>query len=200
MTSVPSMQEKTIPILLLQGRFEEEDLPSNLRTTLNAAGHHVATLAVEERHRRSLFITERSVEEAAQDALRTLDELGWEQALVVAHSWDCLIARRLGAVAAERFSGLVLLDPLPLADLPWGESISFGDKTSFPKLIVMTASEEGSTWRHLRDLERTPASVAHHATEPQLHELFLLECADPDLSNAQCQEIISAFSELRCRN
>jgi pimeloyl-ACP methyl ester carboxylesterase len=53
-----------------------------------------------------------TVEQAVQDAVAVLDELGWTRALVVGHSWGGQLALRLIAACPGRLRGVLGVDPL----------------------------------------------------------------------------------------
>jgi pimeloyl-ACP methyl ester carboxylesterase len=53
-----------------------------------------------------------SVRREVQDALAVLDELGWEQAFVVGHSWGGHLLLHLTLAAGDRVLGALAVDPL----------------------------------------------------------------------------------------
>lgn len=53
-----------------------------------------------------------SVRREVQDALAFLDELGWEQAFVVGHSWGGHLLLHLALAAGDRVLGALAVDPL----------------------------------------------------------------------------------------
>ncbi|PWW65307.1 alpha/beta fold hydrolase [Actinokineospora spheciospongiae] len=67
-----------------------------------------------------------TLEQLADDLLAVLDSVGLHAAPVVAHSYGALVALHLAALAPDRVSGLVLLDPAtgvdPQQALTWAEA------------------------------------------------------------------------------
>jgi pimeloyl-ACP methyl ester carboxylesterase len=53
-----------------------------------------------------------SVGDHVADAVRVLDGLGWERATLVGHSWGGHLALHVAAVASERLTGVLAVDPL----------------------------------------------------------------------------------------
>ena len=50
------------------------------------------------------------------DVVRVLDELGWERATLVGHSWGGHLALHVAAAAQERLTGVLAVDPLGAVD------------------------------------------------------------------------------------
>ena len=53
-----------------------------------------------------------TVADHCADACRVLDELGWDRAVVVGHSWGGHLGLHLAVTAPERVSGVLAVDPL----------------------------------------------------------------------------------------
>lgn len=192
MSSTPAAEKKTRSFLLLQGHFDRSAPVSDtaLRESLYDPGYEFAAPEPSPGARNSLFITDQAVTQAAEQALATLDRLQWEAALIVAVSWDCLIAARLAALHPSRISGLLLVDPLPSHGLPWRDAAALWEKAPYPKLIVATAREEGLAPQLLQEQKSYGETGS---------ELMVLEQAEEDRLAPQLAELIQAFLHLRCR-
>jgi pimeloyl-ACP methyl ester carboxylesterase len=53
-----------------------------------------------------------TVADHCADACRVLDELGWDRAVVIGHSWGGHLALHLAVAAPERVAGVLAVDPL----------------------------------------------------------------------------------------
>ena len=53
-----------------------------------------------------------TVADHCEDACRVLDELGWDRAVVIGHSWGGHLALHLAVAAPERVAGVLAVDPL----------------------------------------------------------------------------------------
>jgi pimeloyl-ACP methyl ester carboxylesterase len=57
-----------------------------------------------------------TVERAVADVAAVLDQLGWQQVLLLGHSWGGHLAFHVTVLHPDRFAGVVALDPLGAAD------------------------------------------------------------------------------------
>lgn len=64
-----------------------------------------------------------SLAEAADDVLRTADELGWRQFAMVGHSMSALVALHLGQSVSNRIDKIVLIAPPPPSGLRADEAV-----------------------------------------------------------------------------
>jgi pimeloyl-ACP methyl ester carboxylesterase len=103
----------------------------------------------------------------AADARRVLDELGWDRAYVVGHSWGGHLALHIATAMPERLLGVLAVDPLgAVGDGRWPE---------FDEEI----------------LRRTPEAVRERARE--LDELTTAGAADEELALEQMRLVWQAY-------
>ena len=123
-----------------------------------AASHRVATF-----QQRGLAPSttegEYTIDEALADVVAVLDELGWEQAHLVGHSWGGHLAFHAAAAIPDRLSGVLAVDPLgAVGD---GGSAEFVAElvarmapASRPRFDELEAKEEGEGLTPEEDLEQ----------------------------------------------
>ncbi|MBI1350870.1 MAG: alpha/beta fold hydrolase [Actinomycetales bacterium] len=98
-----------LPVLLLHGLSQQRQfwnpvirrLRSRPVASLDQRGHGESDSALD---------ADYSIAACADDALRTLDELGWARAVVVGHSWGCSVALGSAAAAPQRIAAVGLVD------------------------------------------------------------------------------------------
>ncbi|WP_310606386.1 alpha/beta fold hydrolase, partial [Buttiauxella brennerae] len=100
------------PIVLIHGLFGSLD---NLGVLARDLGQNHTLLQIDLRnHGLSPRSTEMNYPAMAQDVVDTLDEYGFEKAIIIGHSMGGKVAMALTAIAPERIDKLVLIDIAPV--------------------------------------------------------------------------------------
>jgi len=100
------------PIVLIHGLFGSLD---NLGVLARDLGQNHTLLQIDLRnHGLSPRSSEMNYAAMAQDVVETLEEYGFEKAIIIGHSMGGKVAMALTAIAAERIDKLVLIDIAPV--------------------------------------------------------------------------------------
>ncbi len=100
------------PVVLIHGLFGSLD---NLGVLARDLGQHHTLLQIDLRnHGQSPRSDDMNYPAMAQDVLETLDEYGFEKAIIIGHSMGGKVAMALTAIAPERIDKLVLIDIAPV--------------------------------------------------------------------------------------
>ncbi|NIY47374.1 esterase [Cedecea colo] len=100
------------PVVLIHGLFGSLD---NLGVLARDLGQDRTLLQIDLRnHGQSPRSDEMTYPAMAQDVLETLDEYGFEKAIIIGHSMGGKVAMALTAIAPERIAKLVLIDIAPV--------------------------------------------------------------------------------------
>lgn len=114
---------------------------------------------------------EYTIDEALADVVAVLDELGWEQAHLVGHSWGGHLALHAAAAMPDRLSGVLAVDPLgAVGD---GGSAEFVAElvarmapASRPRFDALEAKEVGEGLTPEEDLEQLGLLWPSYFAEP----------------------------------
>lgn len=118
-----------------------------------------------------------TIDEALADVVAVLDELGWDRALVMGHSWGGHLALHAAAAIPDRLSGVLAVDPLgAVGD---GGAAEFGatmvartPEASRPRVLELADKEEAVGLTPEEDAEQLalvwPAYFAEPSTAPPM--------------------------------
>ncbi len=94
------------------------------------------------------YPSEMTLEALVADAVALLDELGFERATVLGHSYGGFIAQLLAIAHPDRLSGLVLVDTAPAFDYEPAPTGTDDQMAAFGEVFSGPAADD-ATWRRL---------------------------------------------------